>query len=342
MSDDADGSSGSALVAAGGGGEVARTLASLADEASQTIDAASSAGTRRVYASAWAAFDAWCTATGVQSLPAAPEVVCLYLTHRARSAKLSTVRVALSAINAQHRDTGLDQPGDSGLVVKFMRGLARQMGTRPEAKLPLTPEQMAAALAVTAPKSIKGIRDRAILLLGLATAARRSELTGLDVADVVEVPGGLRVVIRRSKSDQEGAGAVIGVPALPGAPDACPTAAVRTWLAASGVTSGPLFRPVVHGRVGAGRLAPCVVAEVVKAAAAATGADPAAYGGHSLRAGFATAAAQEGVEERQIMKQTRHTSERMVRRYIREGNLFRDNAADAVLRRVARAGTDQD
>jgi integrase len=175
-----------------------------------------------------------------------------------------------------------------------------------------------------------GCRDRALLLLGFAGALRRSELVGLDVADITEGTDGLTVLLRRSKTDQEGAGRTVGVP-YGSNPVTCPVRAWRAWLEVSGIEEGPVFRSVDrHGRIGVTRLTAQAVALVLKRHAAGAGLDPGDVAGHSLRAGLATSAAEAGVPERVIAATTGHRGTAMLRRYIREGSLFRENAASAV------------
>ena len=171
------------------------------------------------------------------------------------------------------------------------------------------------------------LRDRALLLLGFAGGFRRSELVALDADDVTEMDDGLRVRIRRSKTDPEGQGREVGVP-YGQHPESCPIRALRGWQTVAAVDSGPLFRAVDrHDQVHAARLSDRGVARVVQRAAQPAGLDPSRYAGHSLRAGLATAAAQGGAPERAIMAQTGHRSLTMVRRYIRSGSLFTENAA---------------
>jgi integrase len=175
-----------------------------------------------------------------------------------------------------------------------------------------------------------GCRDRALLLLDFAGALRRSELVGLDVAHITEGTDGLTVRLRRSKTDQEGAGRTIGVP-FGSNPVTCPVRAWLAWLEISGITEGPAFCPVDrHDHIGTTRLSGQAVALVLKRHAARVGLDPAEFAGHSLRAGLATSAAAAGVPERVIADQTGHRGTAMLRRYIREGSLFRENAASAV------------
>lgn len=175
-----------------------------------------------------------------------------------------------------------------------------------------------------------GVRDRALLLLGFAGAFRRSELVALDLADVHAGHDGLTVVIRKSKTDQEGQGRKVGIP-YGSHPHTCPVRAMATWREKSGLSEGALFRAINrHGQLQAGRLSDRAVALIVKRAALAAGLDATKYAGHSLRAGLATSAAQAGVSERSIMAQTGHKSVMVARRYIRDGSLFRDNAAAQV------------
>jgi integrase len=181
-------------------------------------------------------------------------------------------------------------------------------------------------VAAAAP-GLLGVRDRALLLLGFAGAFRRSELTSLDHEDLEFTPEGLVALLRRSKTDQEAQGRKVGIP-YGSNPQTCPVRAVQAWFAASEISTGPIFRRVDrHGKLRAGRLSGYAVALVVKRHAEAAGLDAAKYAGHSLRAGLATSAAIGGASERAIMAQTGHRSVSMVRRYIRDGNLFRENAA---------------
>jgi integrase len=172
-----------------------------------------------------------------------------------------------------------------------------------------------------------GLRDRALILLGFAGAFRRSELVGLDLGDCAFGKDGLTITLRRSKTDQDGEGRRIGIP-FGSNPQTCPIRLLEAWIEQAGITAGPLFRSVSrHGQVQAARLSGIDVARIVKKRAVRAGLDAAKYAGHSLRAGHATSAAISGASERSIMNQTGHRSVQMVRRYIREGSLFRENSA---------------
>ena len=220
-----------------------------------------------------------------------------------------------------------------------MSGIARAKGTRQRQVAPLRIDMLKAMLAATPEDDLLAIRDRAILLLGFAGGMRRSELAALDVEDLTDVEEGLDVLIRRSKTDQEGAGRTIGIPRGRNR-ETCPVIALQRWIRLAGITEGPLFRAHrsrtdgpgprqqrPEGRAGTARLTPQGIARVVQRAAARIGLDPAEFAGHSLRAGFATEAAAQGASERAIMRQTGHRSVEMVRRYIRDGDRYRDNAA---------------
>ncbi|MDQ6618011.1 MAG: site-specific integrase [Actinomycetota bacterium] len=208
-------------------------------------------------------------------------------------------------------------------------GIRRSQGTAPAVKAPAVTAELRAMVAQL-PGDLRGVRDRAMLLVGFAAALRRSELVALDVADVAETAEGLVVTLRRSKTDPEGAGRKIGVP-YGSHPATCPVRALRAWTEIAGVADGPLFVTIDRaGRLGTTRASDRCVARTVQRAALGAGLDPARYAGHSLRAGLATSAAATGASERSIMNQTGHKSLPILRRYIREGSLFTDNAAASV------------
>jgi integrase len=285
--------------------------------------------TRRAYRADWADFAAWCAAHQQTVLPASPATVVLYLSERAATHKTATLQRRLTAIAQAHKAADLDSPTTDRAVRRVMTGIRREKGTAQEGKAPALTRELRAMVA-TLPASLRGRRDRAVLLLGFAGAFRRSELVALDVEDLTWSDEGLVVLVRRSKTDQEGAGRQVGIP-YGSRPETCPVRAVHAWLADSGLTTGPLFRRIDrHEHLGRSRLADKTVARTVKAAAQAAGLDPQRYAGHSLRAGLATSAAQAGVAERVIMAQTGHKSLPMVRKYIRDGSLFTQNAAAEV------------
>ncbi len=291
---------------------------------------AKAANTVKAYRQDWADFVAWCHAYDVAALPATPETVARYLTARAESVKVSTLQRRLSAISQAHTAKGLprfsvlDEP-----LRSVWAGIRRIHGVAQQGKAPAVTADIKAMVAQL-PESLLGLRDRALLLVGFAGAFRRSELVGLTRTDVQFTSDGLTIRLRRSKTDQEGAGRVVGIP-YGSHRETCPVRSLQAWLEASGIEDGALFRAINrHGHIQPGQLSDKAVALIVKRWAEAAGLDAAQYAGHSLRAGLATAAAQAGVSERVIMAQTGHKSTDMVRRYIREGSLFRENAAAEV------------
>jgi integrase len=219
-------------------------------------------------------------------------------------------------------------PTDDERVRATMRGIRRSLGTARAKKTPATVERIV-AMAPLAGGGLANIRDRALLLFGFASAMRRSELAALDFEDIDETAEGLRVTIRRSKTDQEGHGDVIAVPR---GTIACPVAALKAWLEAATITEGPVFRPIAKGeRVSAARLTDRSIATIVKAHAARVGLDPAAFAGHSLRSGFLTSAAARGASVFKMADQSRHKSMDTLRGYVRDAEIFKDHAGKGLL-----------
>lgn len=304
-------------------------LALVDQQAEHYIDASYAESTRRAYAASWRAFVLWCDEHQMQSLPATPATVARYITVLAERCKPSTIDRQLAAIRHAHFRSRLDSPVRHPEVVVIMRGIRRTKKTAPRKAAPATIE-VVRRLVECVPISITGTRDRALLLLGFAGAFRRSELVGLDVEDLQFTNDGLIVHLARSKTDQEGQGTTKGIP-YGGTPATCPVRAVRAWLDAAGLAAGALFRPISKaGRVLERRLTDRSVALVIKGYCARAGLDPASFSGHSLRAGLATSAAAAGVPYHTIKAQTGHKSDRVLQGYIREGSLFRENAAARV------------
>jgi integrase len=301
-------------------------LNDLENEARGYLSASRASSTVRAYASDWRAFTAWCASHGLAALPAEPTTVVLYLTDLARTAKTATIRRRLSSISVAHQAAGLPSPTSDILVRSCWSGIRRTNGVAQVGKNALLTDDIR-AMVTTLPDTLLGRRDACLILVGFASAMRRSELVALDVADVTETNDGLVVTVTRSKTDQEGEGRQIGIP-YGSNPTTCPVRALRSWLETSEIDDGPLFRPVNrHGQLGCERLSDRAVALVVKRTAAAAGLDPKLVAGHSLRSGMATSAARAGATEAQIMSQTGHRSLPVLRRYIRRGSLFSDNAA---------------
>lgn len=298
----------------------------LSDEAKDYIANSKADNTKRSYSSDWADFSAYCLTNRVQPLPADLPTIIDYLTELARTAKVSTINRRATAISQAHQAKGYQSPTHSLPVRALLRGIRKAKGTAQKGKAALLTHDIRAMIA-TLPNNTIGTRDKALLLFGFAGAFRRSEIASLLVEDLTFSRDGITVMLRRSKTDQEGEGRKIGIP-YGNNPDTCPVKAIEDWLQASTISEGPLFRSVNKGgRVQTAPLCDKAVALIVKHRAEAAGLNPDDYAGHSLRAGHATASAMAGVEERVIMKQTGHRSVNMVRKYIRDGSLFRENSA---------------
>lgn len=303
-------------------------LTSLAEKAQGYAEASNSANTRRAYAAAWTDFATWCEARQLEALPADEVTVGLYLTDRASIVKLSTLRIRLVAIAQAHKTLGHRLDTSAPQIRKVMQGIARTHGSAVTKKEAATLDIVRDTVrALSKLSGLKARRDRAVILLGFAAALRRSEISAIDCGHIRFTADGLVLTLPRRKTDQEGTGTEIGVPF--GKDELyCPVMAVKAWLEASGLTAGPLFVSVSKaGRPLPSRLGDKDVARVVKAAVAGAGYDAEIFGGHSLRAGFATTAGRAGVPERVIMLQTGHKSLPVLRGYIRRGSLFTENAA---------------
>lgn len=309
-------------------GALRAQIARAAEQAEKFIANARARNTLRAYRSDWQDFVSWCQAYSLQALPALPETVALYLTELADDHKVSTIQRRLTAIGVAHAHAQLDSPSQHTTVRSLMAGIRRTLGVAQEGKAPALTEDVKAMVAGLG-QTRHALQERALLLLGFAGAFRRSELVGLNVEELKFGRQGLAVTLRRSKTDQEGQGRLVGI--MHGSEAAtCPVRSLRAWLKAAGIESGAVFRSIDRaGRMG-DRLSDKAVARAVKRGAVRAGLDPALYAGHSLRAGLVTSAAAAGVEERIIMRQTGHTSQRMVRKYMRDAEIFRDNASGQV------------
>lgn len=338
-----------------GGGEVALPVprgdgelsAALAERVTDYARAARATATWKAYDSDLRHFRAWCaTQPGrPDAVPASPMTVAGYLTALADAGyKPSTIRRRLAAISVAHQlAQAAVNPATSPQVVTVWDGIRRVRGVRPQRKTALETvllTRVLAAIDEAAPDlaadlspaaRLAAVRDRALLLVGFAGCLRRSELVGLDVTDVVVSADGLVLTIHSSKTDQEGAGALVGL-AYGSYRPTCPVRAWQAWAAAARLVDGPAFRGINrHGALGAGRLHAGSVARIVQRRVDAAGLDPADFAGHSLRSGFATAAARGGANDRAIMRQGRWRSAVSLDSYVRAGRLFdRDNPSGHV------------
>lgn len=293
------------------------------------LAAEKSDNTRRAYATDFADLTSWCRQVGETPLPATPIAVARYLAQLADAGKkASTIERRVAAIRYVHKAAGLEPPTSAEGVKAVMRGIRRRVGKKQVRKLPATADVLTAAIA-RLPATPAGLRDRALLLIGFAAALRRSELVALDVTDITTAAKGIVLHIRRSKTDQDGAGADIPIPR---GGKLQPVAALSAWLKAADITEGPIFREVDrHGRVGTAALTGRSVARIVKRVLGVACIDAREFSGHSLRAGFVTSSLEHGVDVLKIMRITRHEKVDTVKTYDRRENDFDDHAGEEFL-----------
>lgn len=298
------------------------------------VAASRAAATRRAYEGDWRRFGEWCRHRGAPALPASPVLVAVYLSGLARAGKMPpTITRALAAIAYNHKRAGLVPPhrAEGGVVISdAMAGIRRSREEPPDRKAAADADVVLKLLWSIKDEDLAALRDRALIAFGMALAARRSELVALDVADLEWEPRGVRVTIRRSKTDQEGEGAVVAVPE---GRRLQPLLHLRAWLEAASIVEGPVFRPLWKGgkRARAGPLSGDAVARIIQARAKAAGLDPTRYAGHSLRAGFVTAAARAGADVWKIQQVSRHKSLQVLGAYVRDARLFEGHAGGPFL-----------
>jgi site-specific recombinase XerD len=311
----------------------ALALPALAVEATQRcLQAQVAPATLRAYRTDFAVFAAWCASDaggrGAAAFPAAPEVVAAFLAAQADAGvAVATLRRRAAAIHFRHASAQIESPTRSMLVTAALKGIRCELCVAPARKAPATALHLVEMVRLC-PATLQGRRDRALLLLGFAGALRRSELVALQVEDLEVLPQGLRVTIRRSKTDQEGAGQVI---AIARGEVHRPVAAVQDWLATAGIATGPVLRRVRKGGcVGHEALSDRAVADIVKGYAERAGFKAEDFSGHSLRAGF-TSAAEAGAGVLKLVEVSRHRSLDTVRGYVRSAELFKDHAGAGLL-----------
>lgn len=299
--------------------------------------------TRAAYQTDWRAFEAYCDHFGFCALPARPEVVAVFLAHEARTTmtkgtgqadeqktlSVSTIERRVAAIRLAHRLKELDPPTNHEQVKLVLKGIRRTQGVKPNKKTAILADQVRAMADSADTETPMGLRDRALLLLGFAGALRRSELVAIRVEHLAFSVDGLELFIPRSKTDQEAEGYSLPIKA---GQTHCPVAALRDWLRAADITSGPVFRRARRGgSVGPEPLSDRGVALVVKRYAGKLGLDQTDFAGHSLRSGFLTSAARNGASLDKMMAVSRHKEPRTLLGYIQDAEKFDRHAGDGLL-----------
>ncbi|WP_223254518.1 tyrosine-type recombinase/integrase [Bacillus sp. HNG] len=301
----------------------------LQKEAKNHLANSKAENTKRAYRNDWTQFSEWCEKNGLQELPANPETLVYYITFLGKTLKASSIKRKMTAISQRHKTAGYPSPTKTALVKGVWDGIQRKIGIKEEGKDALWLEDLRQVVQAIPQNKIIGVRNRALLVIGWAGALRRSELVQLDIENISITRDGLILHLNRSKTDQKGEGQDVALP-YGSNPLTCPVRSLEDWLAASGISEGPVFRRMDRHSNILGRLTPQSVRLIVKGCCEKVGLDPDRYGAHSLRSGFCSTAAKAGKAEHQIMKQTRHKRSDSLQRYIKKANLFDDNAASGI------------
>ncbi|MDC0426793.1 tyrosine-type recombinase/integrase [Pelagibacteraceae bacterium] len=309
-------------------------IKALQEETLLNLKNSKSVNTVRAYKSDFNDFGLFCVQSGFKALPTEPKIVSLYLTYLStKNVKLSTIKRRLVSIGVIHRMKGHYLDTKHPAIVENLMGIKRRKGTIQKGKKPILINNLKKLIDVIDEEKIEDInklRDKSILLIGFAGGFRRNEIVSLDKEDLEFVFEGLKITVKRSKTDQFGEGLTKGIPYFEKVAY-CPVTILQKWINISKITKGPLFRKISKGsRLLENRLTDQTVALIIKKYLNKSGIDSSNYSGHSLRSGFATSAAESGAEERSIMAMTGHKTTQMVRRYIQEANLFKNNALNKI------------
>ena len=309
-------------------------IKALQEETLLNLKGSKANNTVRAYKSDFNDFGLFCAQNGFKSLPSEPKIVSLYLTHLStRDIKMSTLKRRLVSIGVIHKLKGHYLDTKHPIIIENIMGIKRRKGSIQKGKKPLLINNLKILINVIDEynnEDIKKFRDRSIILMGFSGGFRRNEIVSLDYDDLDFVTEGLKINLKKSKTDQFGEGSVKGLPYFDNV-QYCPVLSLKNWIDVSNISSGPLFRRFSKGsKLSENRLTDQTVALLIKKYLKLAGIDNKNYSGHSLRSGFATAAAESGAEERSIMAMTGHKSTEMVRRYIKEANLFKNNALNKI------------
>jgi len=280
-----------------------------------------SKNTLRAYQSDYNDFSLFCSKNGFQAMPTQPKILALYITHLASYSKYSTLKRRLASISIIHKTKGHYIDTKHPIIVENLMGIKRTNGSNQKGKKPLLISDLKLlinAIDESKEKNIRKIRDKALVLIGFAGGFRRSELVDIEYEDIEFVEEGVKIFVKRSKTDQSGEGMTKAIPYFDNI-NFCPVKALNKWVVEAEIKEGKIFN-----------ISDKSVALIIKKYANYAGLDSNRYAGHSLRSGFATSTAESGAEERNIMAMTGHKSTEMVRRYIKESNLFKNNALNKI------------
>ena len=314
--------------------DIISEIKALQEETLLNLQSSKANNTVRAYKSDFTDFGLFCVQNGFKSLPSEPKIVSLYLTHLSvKNAKMSTLKRRLVSIGVIHKLKGHYLDTKHPTIIENIMGIKRRKGSFQKGKKPILISNLKAIINVIDQQKkaeIKKFRDRSIILIGFSGGFRRNEIVSLDYDDLDFVSEGLKINLRRSKTDQFGEGLTKALPYFDNS-KYCPVVSLKNWIEISRISSGPVFRRFIKGsKLSENRLTDQTVALLIKEYLQLAGIDSKNYSGHSLRSGFATSAAESGAEERSIMAMTGHKSTEMVRRYIKEANLFKNNALNKI------------
>jgi len=293
---------------------------SLELETLQNLKSSKATNTLRAYKADYRDFALFCTKHGLKSMPSEPKIISLYLTHLSQACKFSTLKRRLASISVIHKLSGHYIDTKHPMITENLMGIKRIKGSYQKTKKPILINELKSIInVIDKDKNEKRrFKNRALILIGFAGGFRRSELVAIYYEDIDFVNEGVKIFVKRSKTDQSGEGMTKGIPYFSNT-DYCPVISLKNWLGKSEIKSGKIFD-----------MSDKSVALTIKKYTAIAGFDSRKYSGHSLRSGFATSTAELGAEERSIMAMTGHKTTQMVRRYIQEANLFKNNALNKI------------
>jgi site-specific recombinase XerD len=300
---------------------IVKDIGSIEIETLDNIKSSKSANTIRAYKSDFNHFIDFCKKNNFKALPADPKIVSFYITHLSSNSKVSTLKRRLASISVIHKIKGHYIDIKHPLIIENLMGIQRKKGVFQKSKNPILINELKEIINVIEKlekKEIKKARDKALILIGFSGGFRRSELVSIEIEDLEFTKEGIKIFIKRSKTDQSGEGMIKAIPYFKDK-NFCPIYFLKKWIEISKINKGLIFD-----------ISDKMVAILIKKYLSAAGFDPKKYSGHSLRSGFATVAADSGADEKSIMTMTGHKTTQMVRRYIKESNLFKNNALNKI------------
>ncbi len=313
--------------------ELTTDIKALHEETLNNLRASKANNTLRAYKSDFKDFVSFCTKHGFKTMPTDPKIVSIYLTHLSKTSKMSTLRRRLVSIGIVHKMKGHYLDTKHPVIIENLMGIKRSKGSIQIGKKPILINHLKQIINVINEQTYEDIvklRNKALILIGFGGGFRRTEIISIDKEDLEFVEEGVKITLRRSKTDQFGEGMIKGLPYFSNE-IYCPVTNLKNWLKISKIKNGPIFRRFARGStLTEHRLTDQSVVLLIKECLRLAGIENQNFSGHSLRSGFATVAAEFGADERSIMAMTGHKSTQMVRRYIKEANIFKNNALNKI------------